>query len=204
MSRPLLSAPATAESRARVVPAAFLTAREFLRQPLEVGSAFPASRFLVNAVLEPLDLSAARLVVEFGPGSGAFTRAMLDRMPQNSHLVAIDISPRFIRHLRRMIPDPRLHAVSGSAERLGSILKRLGLGRVDLIVTGIPFSTLDLATASRIVDISAGNLVEGGEMLAYQMRDTVGTLMAERFGRVETSMCWRNIPPCRIYRATAS
>lgn len=204
MSRPLPSALVTAESHAPHDPVPFLTAREFLRQPLEVGSAFPASRFLVDAVLEPLDLADARLVVEFGPGSGVFTRALLDRMPANSHLVAIDISPRFIRHLSLILPDPRLHAVTGSAARLGSILKRLDLGRADYIVTGIPFSTMDPATAAGIVQTSADNLAEGGQMLAYQMRDAVGSLMAQRFGRVETSMCWRNIPPCRIYRSTAS
>ena len=47
-----------------------MTMREFLRSPSGVGSAFPASAALVRAALDPVDFSAAHLVVEFGPGEG--------------------------------------------------------------------------------------------------------------------------------------
>jgi phospholipid N-methyltransferase len=190
-----------AEAGQRQKPARFLTAREFFRSPNGVGSAFPASRFLVDAVLAQADLSAARLVVEFGPGSGRFTRALLDRMPADSRLVAIDTSPRFIRHLQQMIPDSRLHAVTGSAAMIDAILQRLDLGTVDCIVTGIPFSTMPEDVASRIVDASADRLGQGGTLLAYQMRDTIEKLLARRFATVEASRSWANIPPCHIFRA---
>lgn len=179
-----------------------VTMREFLRHPQHVGSAFPASRQLVEAVLKPLDLSAARLVVEYGPGSGRFTRALLERMPEEGRLVAIDVSPRFIRHLRQTIPDRRLHAVTGSAADVNAVLQSLRLEGVDLVVTGIPFSTMARDVGAKIVRTSAGLMGAHGQLIAYQMRDTVEPMLRQSFAQVERTRCWRNIPPCHIFRAS--
>lgn len=176
--------------------------REFFHRPSAVGSAFPASRFLVDSMLEPIDFADIRVVVEYGPGSGPVTRALLARMPSDSVLLAIDLSPRFTRHLRDAIADPRLIAVTGCAASAGSVIDRLGLGPVDLIVTGIPFSTIDEPAGVRIMESSAALLSDHGQLVAYQMRDTVEALLEPRFGKIDQSREWRNIPPCHIYRAS--
>lgn len=197
------AAPKVARWGERASPHRLITAREFLRCPRNVGSAFPASRHLVDTVLASVDFTATRVVVEYGPGSGRFTRALLDRLPGDARLVAIDVSTRFTRHLGQTISDHRLDARTGSAEMAGRILAALGLGDVDLIVTGIPFSTMPQAVGAEIVRSSAQLLKPSGQMIAYQMRDAVGGLLADRFATVERDRCWRNIPPCRVYRARA-
>lgn len=176
--------------------------REFVHQPSAVGSAFPASRFLVDAMLDPIDFADAKIVVEYGPGSGPVTRALLARMPRDSVLLAIDLSPRFTRHLRDAIDDPRLVAVTGCAASAGSVLDRLGLGPADLIVTGIPFSTIETPLGARIMETSAALLSDHGQLVAYQMRDAVTALLVPRFERIDHSREWRNIPPCHIYWAS--
>src|SRR3546814_18126256 len=65
-----------------------LAFREFFRNPLAVGSAFPASHFLVDAMLGPVDWSRMERVIEYGPGTGIFTRALLDRLPGHARLLA--------------------------------------------------------------------------------------------------------------------
>lgn len=185
-----------------LAPNPLLTMREFFRRPQDVGSAFPASRRLVEAVLDTVDLSAARLVVEYGPGSGRFTRALLDRMPDDGHLVAIDTSPRFTRHLQQTIRDRRLHAVSDSAQQAAAILQGLRLKGVDLVVTGIPFSTIDPTVGAEIVSASAGLMNPQGQLIAYQMRDAVEPMLQQSFAQVERTRCWHNLPPCHIFRAT--
>ena len=183
-------------------PRRLVTMREFFRHPQDVGSAFPASRYLVDAVLGPIDLSATRLVVEYGPGSGRFTRALLDRMPDASRLVAIDTNPRFTQHLARTIADRRLHAVTGSAQQVRAILRQLRLEGVDLVITGIPFSTMARAVGRDIVAASAGLMSPDGQLVAYQMRDAVAPLLDAHFAQVERTRCWRNLPPCHVYRAS--
>lgn len=178
-----------------------VSVREFLRRPNLVGSAFPASRYLVEALLEPVDWTEARVVIEYGPGTGPLSRAILARMTHDSRLVAIDVSRRFTRHLRRTIDDPRLLAVTAPASTADIILENHGLGSADLIITGVPFSTMSAEEGARTLDTSARILQRQGTILAYQMRSTIAPLLAERFADVQTSYVWRNIPPCHLYWA---
>ncbi|WP_017672735.1 methyltransferase domain-containing protein [Blastomonas sp. AAP53] len=178
-----------------------VSTREFLNRPDLVGSAFPASRYLVDALLDPVDWSTARVVVEFGPGTGPLTRAMLRRMPADSRLVTLDVSPHFTRHLRRTIDDPRLLAITTSAASVRATLAKHELGSADLIVTGIPFSTMSPDEGAKVLDASAQVLHPNGELLAYQMRTAIAPLLAPRFDEVERSYVWRNIPPCHLYWA---
>lgn len=179
-------------------PGLQVSVREFLRRPKLVGSAFPASCYLVDALLEPVDWANARVVVEYGPGTGPFSRALLAKMPRDSRLVAIDVSPRFTRHLRRTIADPRLLAVTACASSVAEILEKHVLGSADLIITGIPFSTMSRDEGRRIIDISAQVLRDEGTFLAYQMRSTIAPMLAERFAETRKSYVWRNIPPCHL------
>jgi len=48
----------------------------------------PSSRFLARAMVEPLAIDCRR-VVEFGPGTGAMTRALLDRLPADAEVLAV-------------------------------------------------------------------------------------------------------------------
>lgn len=178
-----------------------VSTREFLRQPNLVGSAFPASRYLVEALLDPIDWSRIKVVVEYGPGTGPLTRVILDRMVPDSRLVAIDLSPHFTRHLRETIDDPRLVAVTASAAAVADILDEHALAQADLIVTGIPFSTMSADDGNQVLDASAEVLHAEGALLAYQMRATVAPMLARRFGDVQSSYVWRNLPPCHLYWA---
>lgn len=178
-----------------------LTFREFMRDPLAVGSAFPASRFLVERMLAPIDWSRAATIIEYGPGTGIFTRALLARLPRDGRIVAIDTSRSFISHLRATTDDARLVAVTGSARNVRRIMAAQGLGKADCIISGLPFSTVTPGEAARIMDESCAMLAPGGAFLAYQMRKVVLRLLSRRFATVETGFEWRNMPPCHLYWA---
>ena len=178
-----------------------ITLREFLRHPLQVGSAFPASRRLVRRLMEPVPWGAMGLCVEYGPGSGIFTREILPRLPRDGVMLAVDSSEEFTRHLKREIDDPRLHAVTGTAQEIEQILSRLGLGRPDLILSGLPFSTLAREEAAAMMATSARLLRPGGHFLAYQMRSAIRPYLGRHFARVREGYEWWNIPPCHLYWA---
>lgn len=175
--------------------------REFLKDPLAVGSAFPASRFLVDRMLAPIDWSHVHRVIEYGPGTGLFTRALLDRLPGDARLWAIDTSDGFVGHLQATTDDRRLVAIRGSASNVRRIMADQGVDRVDCIVSGLPFSTVPPQLAERIMDASCHMLAPDGKFLAYQMRKAVLPLLRRRFAAVETGFEWRNIPPCHLYWA---
>jgi phospholipid N-methyltransferase len=170
----------------------------FLRKPQQVGSVIPSSRFLERRLVELGGVACARLVVELGPGTGGTTRALLRALPADATLLAIEIDPRFASILRES-PDPRLIVHEGSAEALAEALALHGLGAPDVVVSGIPFSTIDPALGRRIAGAIFDVLPAGGRFVAYQVRDRVHDVARPFFGRARVAVELRNFPPMRVY-----
>ena len=171
----------------------------FLRNPKEVGSVVPSSRFLTRRVLECGAVDKARMIVELGPGTGVFTGEILKRMRPNAKLVAVEINPTFVRMLRSNYPDPRLSVYEGSASDLEKALIEAGTSQADLVVSGIPFSTLAHETRRATLEAARRVLGPGGYFVAYQVRSHVRRFAEPVFGPGETHREFLNLPPMRIY-----
>jgi phosphatidylethanolamine/phosphatidyl-N-methylethanolamine N-methyltransferase len=171
---------------------------EFLRHPEQIGSVVPSSRFLERRVVEMADVARARLAVELGPGTGGTTRAMLRALAADARLLAIEINPRFAS-LLRSVPDSRLIVHPGSAVDIGEALAVHGLACPDVVLSGIPFSTMPAYAGRRVLRAAWLALAPGGRFVAYQLRDSVEVLGGDIFGRPEVSIELRNVPPMRVY-----
>jgi len=171
----------------------------FLKKPGVVGSVIPSSRYLERRIVKEADLASAKLVVELGPGVGGTTHAILRAMPADGKLLSIEINSDFVPALRR-IPDPRLIVHEGSAVDLASILASHGLGAPDVVLSGIPFSTMTHDLGRAIVRAVSDVLEPGGRFVAYQVRDRVEKLGRKVFGPAAVALELRNVPPMRVYR----
>jgi phospholipid N-methyltransferase len=172
----------------------------FLRKPMQVGSIIPSSRFLERRIARAARIERARLVIELGPGTGGTTRALLRHMRPDATLLAIEIDPHFVSVLRRLNHDPRLIVHEGSATEVRQILSKHELDAPDVVLSGIPFSTMPWPVGRAIVRSVYESLEPGGVFVAYQVRDRVKTLGSEVFGRAQTDMVLLNVPPMRVYR----
>jgi phosphatidylethanolamine/phosphatidyl-N-methylethanolamine N-methyltransferase len=172
----------------------------FLRKPKEVGSIIPSSRFLMRRVVREARVDRAQLVVELGPGTGGSTRALLRTMRPDAKLLAIEINPRFARLIASSIRDPRLIVHVGSAEDISGALAQHDLPAPDVVLSGIPFSTMPQSLGLAIVREVHQVLAPGGRFVAYQVRDRVEMLGRTVFGpaRVQTELL--NVPPMRVFR----
>lgn len=171
----------------------------FLRYPEQVASVIPSSRFLERRLIDWAGIRQAKLVVELGPGTGGTTRALLAAMGSEARLLSIEITPEFVQLLSRNL-DPRLTVHLGSAEQIGSALKRYGLGTPDVVVSGIPFSTMPSSLGRQIVSEVWESLGDGGCFVAYQVRDRVAALGRELLGEPEVELELLNVPPMRLFR----
>ena len=190
-------APTVDSYSGKKAPLAFFL--EFLRHPLEIGSVIPSSRFMEQRIISAAGPDDAKVLVELGCGTGGTTRALLDAMSDDARLIAIDLNPRFI-NLVSAIADTRLIPVLGSAADLGSILKNHGFAAADVVVSGIPFSTMSWDLGSSIVESVHSNLVKDGRFVAYQASKRVQKLSEPVFGRGSESLELLNIPPMRVHR----
>ena len=174
--------------------------RGFLRRPTEVGSVIPSSRFLERLIVREAALPSAKVAVELGPGTGGTTRALLRALPADATLLCIEVNPKFVEVLRTTIDDPRLVVHQGSAEDLAEIVAEHGLDAPDVVISGIPFSTMPPALGQRIQESIREALAPRGRFVAYQVRDTVAQIGRRVFGRPKVEAEFRNIPPMRVYR----
>lgn len=173
---------------------------EFLRHPLQIGSVIPSSRFLEKRILETAGVARARMIVELGPGTGGTTRAILGAMADDARMLSLEINPQFHEMLCE-IRDKRFRPHLGSACDIRESLSRHDLPAPDLVISGIPFSTMPRELGTRIIEEVRESLAPGGHFVAYQARDRVAVLGRDVMGPENAApLELRNIPPMRVYR----
>jgi phospholipid N-methyltransferase len=176
-----------------------LFARNFFRHPRMLGSIVPSSRFLIRQLLEPVDWSQARVIVEYGPGVGVITSEVLRRMRQDAMLIAIETNPAFVKYLRSSIQDERLHVVEASAEAVDEILRRYGQSNASYVISGIPFSTIPAAVRESILLKTCEVLKPGGSFLVYQFSTRVLEDLQRIFRYVRRQFEPLNVLPAHLF-----
>lgn len=180
---------------------ALLFARNFFRHPRMLGSLIPSSRFLIRELLDPIRWERARVIVEYGPGVGGITAEILQRMRPDARLIAIEMNTDFVRHLRKTLPDERLHVVAGSAADVQQVLESLGVERASYVVSGIPFSTLPSEDREHILRQTHAALEPDGKFLVYQFSSRVLPDLQRIFGYVERGFAPLNVLPAHLFFA---
>ena len=180
----------------RFLRSAAIFFRGFLEHPSMVASVVPSSQATIDGMLAKVDWDRCQLFVEYGPGVGTFTTRILDCLPPDGKLLAIDTNPRFVDFLRKTIPDPRFAVVLGSAADVERIVHESGAPHADYIISGLPFSSLPEEVAQQIIAASYAVLRGGGAFMTYQFRTTARDLTAARFDRTDTGLALLNVPPC--------
>lgn len=177
-------------------------ALNFIKHPRMVGTFAVSSPALVRRLLGGVDWAARRRIVEFGPGVGTITGAVLKTMSVDARLLAIEMNTDFVRELAIRFPDPRLAIVNGSAAELKRNLADHGWPDADLVISGIPFSTMPASVRDSILDAVACSLAPDGQFLVYQYANHILEPLRERFEVVERETEWRNLVPVRLFRCS--
>lgn len=177
----------------------FLFARNFFKHPRMLGSIIPSSRFLIHDLVRQVDWSRAKVLVEYGPGVGNITTEVLRRMRPDARMVVFETNDDFVSFLRDAIPDPRLTVVHGSAADVGRVLEEMGLGPADVVISGIPFSTMPPGVGEAIVRATRQALSPGGCFLVYQFSREVLRFLRREFHVIREAFEPLNILPARLY-----
>ena len=177
----------------------------FAAKPTQVGAIFPSSRQLAEAMLDGIDLKVGDIVIEFGPGTGAFTEVVLERLPEGAKYLGIERDPHFHGHLESRFPGIDFH--HGSAEGLPGLLAGKGWGKPNLILSGLPFASMPPEVQELILNATREALHEEGEFrtftypLCWYMTGSMRFRKAalSHFGEHRKSRTiHRNIPPAKV------
>jgi phospholipid N-methyltransferase len=170
--------------------------RAFAANPRTVGAVLPTSRWAVRDMLDMADVAAAGLIVEMGAGTGVQTGELLARMRPDARLFAFEIDPRLARLLRERYDDPRLQVVSESAEQVAS---HLGGRRADVVVSALPYTSLEPDLRRRLLDLLPRTIADGGTALMIQYSPVMQAELRRRFASVRRRISPRNVPPAFLF-----
>ncbi|SDG07732.1 Phospholipid N-methyltransferase [Blastococcus aurantiacus] len=169
----------------------------FVAHPRQMGAVLPTSRSAVRDMLDLADVPAADLVVELGAGTGVQTGEILARLKPDARLVAVEIDPKLSALLeKRYAGDDRLQVVTDSAEKVDAYLDGK---RADVLVSAIPFTSLDGKLRQRILDALPGLLTPQGVMVMIQYSPLMMGELRRRFRSVRWRITPWNVPPAFLF-----
>jgi phosphatidylethanolamine/phosphatidyl-N-methylethanolamine N-methyltransferase len=198
----------------------FLT--QFLRNYETTGSVIPSGRALGSALCRYVGHGgAAQKILEAGPGTGAVTGCIIDRMRRDDELWMVELNPTFAAHLRTAFNDKpafrdaasRCHLIEGSVQQLGHEAE------FDLVISGLPLNNFSPQDVHDILQAYAKLLKPGGILSFFQYilirpakmfvsvgpeRDRlkgVGEAIEGILGESEVARewVWVNVPPAWVH-----
>lgn len=177
---------------------AFKFLMEGLKNMKTIGSVARSSKYLCREMLHHVDFSKAGVVVELGAGDGVITHNILKKLRKNAVLIVFEINEKFLQ-LLETIADPRLILIQDSAEHLETHLRRLGIEKVDYIISAIPLVALPKALSFKIVQDCEKNLSEEGLFLQFHYSLMLEKLYRAVFRTVIVEWVPLNIPPAYVF-----
>ncbi len=198
--------PTTAARRANQVRARAARAdllpflRAWLAAPLRVAAIAPSGPALARAITAEIGPSTGP-VIEFGPGTGVFTQAILDAGVTADQLIMIEAGAAFAALLRDRFPHVRL--IEGSAGELEHDAL-FSPGVVGAVVSGLPILSMPQPVVRAILSTAFSQLSADGAMFqfTYGYRCPIADAVLDEHGLKarRTATVFINAPPASVYR----
>ncbi|MGE7091985.1 class I SAM-dependent methyltransferase [Lysinibacillus sp. NPDC048646] len=175
----------------------FLT--EFIKHPKNTGAISPSSKILAKKMVESINCEQAQCIVELGPGTGSFTKEIIKRKGQQTKLVLIENNEVFSTALKKKYQDDSsVIVIHGSAEHLRTYVKSLHIQKIDYILSGLPFTSLEPALSSRILNNVNETLEENGAFITFQYSLVRKSFIEKFFDDISLKKVWVNLPPAYV------
>lgn len=179
---------------------------EFVRDPLTVGAVAASGPALARAATAAVPRTGSPVVVELGPGTGAFTRAIQRRLTGRGWHIAVEVNPRFARRLAAL--HPAVDVVNADATDLAAVLAQRGLNQADAVVSGLPWAAFTEHQQRDLLSTVVAALPPHGVFTTFAYvharwfppaRRLLRSLRS-RFDEVVISRTeWVNLPPALVY-----
>ncbi|MBI2546687.1 methyltransferase domain-containing protein [Candidatus Woesearchaeota archaeon] len=173
--------------------------RTFLKNPKEVGSITPSSRFLQESMLRHVDFRKARHIVEYGAGTGILTREILKHARPDARILCFETNRKFCRYLKNHFNDMRLTIINDSAENISQHLHRHNMLSIDYALSSLPFSNLAESEKARIMQGTRAALARSGSFILYKYTVNFRQYLKYYFRRISRIFVPLNLPPTFVY-----
>jgi phospholipid N-methyltransferase len=170
--------------------------------PLRLGSVTPAGSSLAALITREIGPETGP-VLELGPGTGPFTRALLERGVAEKDLTLIEADPDFARLLIRRFPDARVFQMDAVGLRHPSLFDGPVVGAA---VSSLPFRRMSPRRSFAILEGVFDALRPGAALYQYTLgsRCPFDQTLLDRLDLETTRLgrTFRNFPPATVYKVS--
>lgn len=158
-------------------------------------------------MLQPINFNRARVIVEYGSGTGAFTRQVFDRIDREKTIFfGFELNEQMNRIANENVPEVTIF--QDSAAEIRKYLKQYGVKHADAVISGLPWAVFPEELQDDILYETVMGLKKGGVFTTFAYLHGLmlpsgirfRKKLNQHFSEVKTSpVVWNNIPPALVY-----
>ncbi|MDM9627051.1 class I SAM-dependent methyltransferase [Rhizobium sp. S152] len=169
-----------------------------MQGPKTVGSIVPTSSITARKMASVINPNSGLPVLELGPGTGAITKAILQRGVKPEKLVAIEYSTDFYEHLVRLYPD--VNFINGDAFNLDRTLAHMDGQTFDSVISAVPLLNFPMQARIALLESLLDRLPPGRPVVQISY-GPVSPIIArpDRYHIQHFDFIVRNIPPAQLW-----
>ncbi|SHG28901.1 class I SAM-dependent methyltransferase [Cognatishimia maritima] len=169
---------------------------EMMRRPTEVVAIAPSSAATARLMTRGLERTSGP-IVEIGPGTGSFTKAILESGVAPERLTLLEMNPRFCAILADKFRGVRV------VNRPAQDIKMLGLTEISAVISGVPVlsrPTIQREVVGRALDVMAADGFVN--QITYSPQSPISPEMQQELGLTSQKLgtVWANLPPARVFQ----
>lgn len=172
--------------------------RALAAHPRETGALAPSGKHLARLMAEQVDPSVPGYIVELGPGTGPFTRALVDRGIPEERLILIEYNEEFTGLLKARYPKATV--IRGDAYSIARALAPYTSQPLCAVVSGLPLFNQPMTRRLRLLAQALKLLDPRGAFIqfTYHVIPPVPAGAGD-FRMSGTKRIWWNMFPARVW-----
>ncbi|MGY4760779.1 class I SAM-dependent methyltransferase [Paenibacillus caseinilyticus] len=170
--------------------------QQFIRNPKQVGSVIPSSRFLASKMVQSVPWNDVTTIAELGSGTGAVTRFIQRRVTGSTNVLLFEMDEKMRSDLQANYPSFTCHS---NACHLTKMMIEKGIHQLDCVISGLPFFNFKSDLREAILHQITEALKPGGRFIAFQYSLQMKKHLSEKFLIDKIDFVPFNFPPAFVY-----
>jgi phosphatidylethanolamine/phosphatidyl-N-methylethanolamine N-methyltransferase len=174
--------------------------RDWVCDPLQVAAIAPSSLSLAHIMTSEISFCDAP-ILELGPGTGVFTRRLLQKGIPQENLVLVERSEAFANLLEWRYPQARI--IRRDASKLIANEDLLP-GTMGAVISGLPLAIMPAHKVMTIIKFAFESLKSDSffYQFTYGQKCPVAAAILDQCGLSSTQIghTFLNVPPASVYR----
>jgi phospholipid N-methyltransferase len=162
-----------------------------------IGSVTPSGKYLVDALIAPIDPKNARCIVELGAGEGCVTRELQKKVSDDCIILSFEIHETLLRPSDAYKKNVIL--IHDDAENIKKHLDLHNIKSIDYVISSLPLAQIPKEKVAKILASVKELLEPHGSYVQYQYSLLSKKTIGKHFKNIRVKFVPFNIFPAFVY-----